>query len=146
MDIYTYIASSNPHQARALLYKYGYEPQNVCDESDLGLCLKKLVAYEGEDAFNEILTHHPDTNVIIEKYRKDKEPEKENNFLNVSGNPYAMPMNPNYMGCGCGNRDRNFVNASGNSDEAKSEKSKTEVSVFIIASALMLAAAIIVKK
>jgi hypothetical protein len=145
MDIYTYIASSNPHQARALLHKYGYEPQNVSDESDLGVCLKKLVAYEGEDAFHEILTHHPDSNVIIEKYQREKDANKESNFVNVSGQP--MIMNPCGGGCsGCMNRDRNFSNVSGNTDEEKSQKSKSEVSVFIMAAALMLAAAIIVKK
>jgi len=146
MDIYTYIASSNPHQAKALLYKYGYEPQNVSDESDLGICLKKLVAYEGENAFHDILTYHPDTNVIIEKYENEKPTNnRESNFLNVSGQP--MVMNHGCVGCGCGgNRDRNFSNLSGDSDESKSQKSKSEVNVFIMAAALMLAAAIIVKK
>lgn len=130
MDIYTYIASSNPYQAKSILHKYGYSAKDVRTEADLGKCLKSLVAYEGEDAFSDILESHPDKNVIIEKFMIEKSEEK-----NFSG------------GCGCGcnksKSDANYSNFIGMENMSKSTK---EVSTFILASALLLAAAIIVKK
>lgn len=134
MDIYTYVATSNPYQAKAILHKYGYSTKGVQNENDLGVCLKQLVAYEGENAFNDILSSHPDTNVIVEKYALENK-----DFKNASGGT---------CGCGCSHckgNDRSYNNFSGNSDSASS-KSKTEASVFIMAAALLIAAAIIVKK
>jgi hypothetical protein len=149
MDLYTYIASSNPYQARALLYKYGYSTEGVRDDEDLGVCLKKLVAYEGQDAFSDILSNHPDIGVILEKFDSEKEVNKESNFVNLSGN------NNNSCSCGCGCNNKNdkydryerggYHNFSGDLEE-RASKSTKEVSVFIMAAALMLAAAIIVKK
>jgi hypothetical protein len=138
MDIYTYISTSNPYQAKAILHKYGYSTQGVKDAEDLGACLKQLVAYEGESAFSDILGSHPDIGVIIEKYNS----EKKENFMNYNGN------NANGCGCGCSaNRqnDRNYNNFSGDVANVASRSSR-EVSAFILAAALMLAAAIIVKK
>ncbi len=130
MDIYTYIAASNPYQAKSILHKYGYSAQNVRTESDLGQCLKKLVAYEGEDAMNDVLDSHPDKGIIIEKYHS----ENKSKELNFSGG----------CDCGCkGNRETVYHNFSGVEGMSKSAK---ETSVFILAAALLLAAAIIVKK
>ncbi len=134
MDIYTYVASSNPYQAKAILHKYGYSTQGVQDEEDLGVCLKKLVAYEGEDAFNDILSNHPDSNVLIEKFNSEKKDSLQ--YTNYSGHGCS---------CGCKNNDKNYNNFSGDAT-TKTSSSTKEVSVFIMAAALMLAAAIIVKK
>lgn len=139
MDIYTYISTSNPYQAKAILHKYGYSTTGVKDAEDLGACLKQLVAYEGENAFNDILSSHPDMGVIVEKYNS----EKKENFMNYNGN------NQNGCNCGCSGcgkqSDRNYNNFSGDA-AANMTKSSKEVSAFILAAALMLAAAIIVKK
>ena len=130
MDIYTYIAASNPYQAKSILHKYGYSAQNVRTESDLGQCLKKLVAYEGEDAFHDVLESHPDKGVIIEKWVSQNQSKE----LNFSG------------GCDCGCKHKNdqaYNNFAGFENLSKTAK---ETSVFILAAALLLAAAIIVKK
>jgi hypothetical protein len=129
MDIYTYVASSNPYQAKAIIHKYGYSAKNVKDESDLGICLKKVVAYEGENAFNDVLDSHPDKNVLIEKYSSEN--KKEANFSNANG-------------CGCKSHDMQYMNFVGNENQNKS--STKEIGIIIIASALLLASAIIVKK
>lgn len=126
MDIYTYIASSNPYQAKSILHKYGYSARDVKDEKDLGICLKKLVTYEGEDALVDILDSHPDKGVLIEKYVSE---QKRTEYKNADG------------GCGCKNKDNEYKNFVGS--ESKSSK---EVSIFILASALILALAIISKK
>jgi hypothetical protein len=107
-----------------------------------------LVAYEGQDAFNEILSNHPDIGVILERFDSEKESKKEANFLNLSGN--NNNNNSCNCGCGCNNKSERYErggynNFSGDLEE-RTSKSTKEVSVFIMAAALMLAAAIIVKK
>jgi hypothetical protein len=131
MDIYTYVASSNPYQAKAILHKYGYSIRDVKDQNDLGQCLKSLVAYEGEDAFQDILDSHPDRGVIMEVYGKQVV-KSEDKKCNCSGH-----------GCSC-DRERYFLNASGSVDAPS--KSVRDTSIYIMAAALLLAAAIIVKK
>jgi hypothetical protein len=132
MDIYTYVALANPYQAKAIIHKYGYSSKNVKNQSDLGICLKKVVAYEGENAFNDVLDSHPDRNVLIEKYNSEN--KKEANFSNANGS-----------GCGCkSNQDMQYMNFVGNENQNKN--SSKEIGIIIIASALLLASAIIVKK
>lgn len=131
MDLYTYVASSNPYQAKSILHKYGYSVQGVQTEEDLGVCLKKLVAYEGSDAFADILSSHPDKEVIIEKYLMESKKEDNHKDCNCQN---------------CSNRkELQYMNFNGVA-ESISNKSKSEVSVFILVSALLLATAIIVKK
>lgn len=131
MDLYTYVASSNPYQAKSILHKFGYSTRGVQDEADLGVCLKKLVAYEGQNALDDILSNHPDKEVIIEKYLlENKKSEKHGDCNCVS----------------CSNKkELQYMNFNGVND-AIQNKSKSEVSVFILVSALLLATAIIVKK
>ena len=126
MDIYTYVAASNPYQAKSLLHKYGYSATNIKDTNDLGICLKKLVSQEGENAFADIISCHPDKGVILEMFASKKEEHK-----NCSGD------------CGCKHKEQ-YKNASGDT-EVKSSSVAQQTSVFILAAALLLAAAIIVK-
>jgi len=128
MDIFTYVAASNPYQAKSLLHKYGYSATNIKDANDLGVCLKKLVSQEGEGAFADIVECHPDKGVILEMYLPKKE-----EYKNCSGD----------CGCGCRNREQ-YKNASGDT-EVKTASFTNQTSVFILAAALLLAAAIIVK-
>jgi len=129
MDIYTYVASCNPYQAKSILHKYGYSAKDVKTENDLGICLKQLVAYEGEDAFHDVLDSHPDKLVIMEKFGAEK--KKEHKGCDGAN-------------CSCKGHDRHYMNFNGS--ENQSSKSAKEVSVYIMAAALLLAAAIIVKK
>lgn len=131
MDLYTYVASSNPYQAKAILHKYGYSIKDARTESDLGKCLKSLVAYEGEDAFHDILESHPDKGVIMEVYAKQNVKSEDTKKCNCNGHS-----------CSC-NREHYFLNASGSDTPSKSVR---ETSIYIMAAALLLAAAIIVKK
>jgi hypothetical protein len=131
MDIYTYVATSNPYQAKSILHKYGYSAKDVQTEEDLGVCLKKLVAYEGQDALNDVLQSHPDKNIILEKYASDNK-ETKTEYKNCDG------------GCSCGSKRNEYMNFSGAIDSV-SNKSKNEIGLFIIASALLLATAIISK-
>jgi len=130
--MFTYVATSNPYQAKAILHKYGYSTLDVNTERDLGACLKQLVAYEGEDALHDVINSHPDKGLLSEIYgTKAKTSEGES--------------------CDCkhckerrGMHDYGYMNFTGNSDAQS--KSTKEVSIFIIASALLLASAILVRK
>jgi len=133
MDLFTYVASSNPYQAKAILHKYGYSIVDAKDEKDLGICLKKLVAYEGEKALHDILESHPDKGVILEKFSS----EKKSDSKNCDGG-----------GCSCHScrmKELQYMNFSGNQDN-QNNRSVKEVGIFVISAALLLAAAIIVKK
>lgn len=132
MDIYTYIASSNPYQAKSILHKYGYSAKDVRTQSDLGSCLKKLVTYEGEDALIDILDSHPDKGVIIERYL---EKQKREEYKNADG-----------ADCGCKALDKNIEREQYSNFLGSESKSTKDVSMYILAASLLLAAAIIVKK
>lgn len=131
MDIYTYVASSNPYQAKAILHKYGYSVKNANTSADIGTCLKNLVIYEGEDAFKDIVDSHPDKGLILEMY------QPKQNSSECKGGSCACAK--------CITKEIQYMNFSGK-DEEKSGRSIREVSIFILASALLLASAIIVKK
>ena len=133
MDLFTYVASSNPYQAKAILHKYGYSIVDAKDEKDLGICLKKLVAYEGEKALNDILDSHPDKGVILEKYSTDKKSDSKN----CDGGSCSCQS--------CRMKELQYMNFSGNQDN-QNNRSVKEVGIFVISAALLLAAAIIVKK
>jgi hypothetical protein len=127
MDLYTYVAGSNPYQAKAIIHKYGYSTTNVKSPEDLGVCLKKVVSFEGENAFFDVLESHPDKGVLVERYYKKED------YKNYSGD------------CGCSKSKENYTNASGGDAENKQTSIVGQTSVFILAAALLLAAAIIVK-
>lgn len=131
MDLYSYVAQSNPYQAKAIIHKYGYSTKGVKDSDDLGICLKKVVAYEGEDVFYDVLDSHPDRDVIVERYLINAKKNDDDKKCNCSGH-----------GCSC-HRDR-YMNFNGNPDTPS--KSVRDTSMYIMAAALLLAAAIIVKK
>ena len=128
MDLYTYVASSNPYQAKSILHKYGYSAKDVRNEKDLGVCLKKLVSYEGEGAFMDVLDSHPDKGVIIEKYLSEQKRE----YKNADGD------------CGCSGKkdDTQHTNFIGSGES----KSARDLSLIIISASLVIAFAIMSKK
>jgi hypothetical protein len=64
MSVYNYIAESNPYFAKGICHKYGYETTNIRSKADLGQCLKRLVANEGEPAFRDIMENHPEKSLV----------------------------------------------------------------------------------
>lgn len=138
MNIYTYLAESNPNMAKAICHKYGYQVTNVRTSRDLGVCLEKLVSEEGEEPFKDIVRNHPDKEVILEVCA-------ENYVKKVPSEPF-MNATGNHNGCDCPNcrRHNEFVNYSGSEEsQNKSNFSTAQANVFIMASALILAVAIV---
>lgn len=74
MNVYQYIAYSNPDAANQLCNKYGYF--QIQSEEELAYCLQSIVARKGESAFKEIMELHPDKDVVLELFEK-KLPEPE---------------------------------------------------------------------
>lgn len=133
MSVYNYIAESNPYFAKGICHKYGYETTNVRSKADLGQCLKRLVANEGEPAFRDIMENHPDKDVILEMFANSKKAE---NFSNMDGN--------GNRGCNCASCNNkpkdHYMFADGTG-----ANSNSLTSVAIIGASLLLAVAIITK-
>lgn len=126
MDVYKYIAESNPEVAKNVIESFGYEYANT---PDMGL--SQLVAREGETALKKIMQNHPDKDIIIEMFS-----EKQT----------TTPC-----GCGCGIRKQErFLNVSGN--DVPKEKDNSGISMIaqqtnalILLSGLFIFTALIIK-
>jgi hypothetical protein len=133
MSVYNYIAEKNPYFAKGICHKYGYETTNIRSKADLGQCLKRLVANEGEPAFRDIMENHPDKDVILELFATNI---KADNFSNMDGN--------GNKGCGCANCNKpkdHYMYADG----SNANNTNSLTSVAIIGASLLLAVAIITK-
>jgi|VirMetMinimDraft_7_1064189.scaffolds.fasta_scaffold21956_4 hypothetical protein len=132
MTIYEYIAVNNPTQAERLIRRFGYESLRG---SDLGDNLREVVAQEGEEALRAVLELHPDRDILVEVFAAKEEKES----------------------CGCSKGKcsckprQEYMNADGWASAAAQERTAAQVSAsqtntFLMAAALILAVAIIVKK
>lgn len=89
MDVYKYVAESNPIVAQGIIESFGYEHANT---PDMGL--SQVVAKVGEPALKKVMENHPDKEIILEMF-SDKQAST--------------------CGCGCGARKHEgFLNADGN--------------------------------
>lgn len=126
VNIYQYIAASNPEFVRVICGKYGYSLQNVQTTDDLGVCLEQVVAQEGEPAFREIVDEHPDKELILEMYA-------------------SSPAQMQEKKCKCQGEKTSKVDQYLNAATG-STSSLQQGNLFIVAAALILAVAIISKK
>ena len=125
MDVYKYVAESNPKKAKDIIESFGYDYANT---PDMGL--SQLVSKEGETALKVIMENHPDKDIIVEIFSEKKQ-----------------------TGCGCGCGDRkieSFLNASGNDASKEKETSINSVAqqtnLIVLLSALFIFTALIIKK
>lgn len=118
MDIYEYVALSDEYGTRAICNKYGVDTSMVETSEQMSYCLQQVVGEYGESAMVDILNLHPDKDLIIETFGKEKK-----------------------KSCGCS--DAKSDNAL--SAVASSFSSIKESHLFIFAGAMLIAAAIISK-
>lgn len=92
MNVYHYIAESSPDAANEVCKKYGYFQINSIDE--LANCLQGIVAQEGEKGLKDVMSLHPDKEVLIELFDKKKDDTPV---------PVVMPQPivANADGCAC---------------------------------------------
>jgi hypothetical protein len=142
MNVFRYVAESNPNGAVQIINSFGYE---VTSTSDLGKSLSELVAEVGEPAFKKVIDNHPDKDVILELYASNNSKDKED------------------KGCGCDNcknRQQNdkhlqYLNATGigtfadekpNNSTTNTHLLANQTNVILVVSALFIATALILKK
>jgi hypothetical protein len=129
MSDFNDIARRNPKGAEMVITSFGYE---IVDRRDLGRSLNELVASEGENALRKVMEIHPDKDLILELFSKEKKEEK---------------------GCSCGycrNRqmaDMQYLNASGAqaTQTASSNTLAHQTNAILVVSALFIATALIIK-
>jgi hypothetical protein len=63
MNVFNYIAQSNPEGVKEICRKYGYKLQR---NARLGECVKFVVAKEGERALEDFMALHPDRQYFVE--------------------------------------------------------------------------------
>jgi hypothetical protein len=81
MDVYKYVAESNPMVAQGIIESFGYEHANT---PDMGL--SQLVARVGEPALKKVIENHPDKEIILELFSKDCTCKNNSErFLNANG-------------------------------------------------------------
>jgi hypothetical protein len=124
MDVYKYVAESNPILTQGIIESFGYEHANT---PDMGL--SQLVAKEGEPALKKIMDNHPDKNIILEL------------FSNTDTN------------CNCNSRkNESFLNVNGSNEVAKEKENSSsnviaqQTNVMILVSALFIFTALMIKK
>lgn len=131
VNIYSYTAAANPHFAKSLLHKYNYVAENG---QPLGQALEQLVAFEGEPALTDIIENSPDKELFFEYFEKK----------------YGK-SNPN---CTCGGEKPKlaeaYMNFTGQLQAAQQVAANTavtrETSLMVLAGAMLIAMAIILKK
>lgn len=129
MSDFNDIARRNPKGAEMVITSFGYE---IVDRRDLGRSLNELVASEGENALRKVMEVHPDKDLILELFSKDKKEEKS---------------------CSCGScmhrkmNDMHYMNANGAqaTQTASSNTLAHQTNAILVVSALFIATALIIK-
>ena len=101
MNIYDYIAQSNPNEANVLLSKYGLD--NTNDYVLISDRLKAIVRRDKSLALEEIVKIHPDKDLISQF-----NPRVEEEFLNITGRTPAFDNSSQMFA----NEDAMFDNSS----------------------------------
>jgi hypothetical protein len=71
MNVFNYIAQTNPEGVKAVCRKYGYKLQR---NARLGECVKYVVAKEGEPALEDFMNLHPDKEYFVDMGAKTVAP------------------------------------------------------------------------
>jgi hypothetical protein len=131
MSVYSYVAESNPNDARRIINSFGYE---VVDNRDLGQSLTELVAQVGEPALEKVMDAHPDKEIILEMFSKNS---TEKSSV-----------------CGCAKCQEkahgHYLNFSGAEEKASKDTNSNslahQTNVILIVASLFIATALIIKK
>lgn len=130
INIYTYVAASNPYFAKALAHKYGYEFDK---DQRLDTVLEQLVSYEGEPALTEIIENHKDKELFMDYFKK-----KFGDTLKQESPKSGFPEMAAYM---------NFTGQLAAAQQtAENKKLTSDTSLMVLAGAILIAFAIITKK
>jgi hypothetical protein len=140
MNVFKYVAESNPNGAVQIINSFGYD---VTSKADLGKSLSELVAEVGEPAFKKVMDNHPDKDVILELYASENPKDNDKKECNCDSCRNKTMMNDHLQ----------YLNVTG-SGKFADEKSGTtnthllanQTNVILVVSALFIATALILKK
>jgi hypothetical protein len=147
MNVFEYIAISKPSESFQYCQKYGIME---VEESELSEAIAHIVASEGENAFKELLTLHPDLEIILEVYQPKRPLQSFNGKqgevlvpkpdvgvpIKIVGTENSNFQNSNLLA-------QKYFNAEGNSTGSKLVN---QTNFFILAGALIVSLAIISAK
>lgn len=125
MDFYQYIASSSPRGSRQVIRNFGYQISDT-SESALAPNLKLLVKNEGKPALEALAKIHPDKELILELFG-----------------------NSGKKNCDCSGRIEkleNFMHFDGRPSGSQAKQVDNQTGIIFLGAALLIAAAIIVKR
>jgi hypothetical protein len=80
MSVYYYIAQLNPESAYDVCQQNGFT--EIFSQEELADTLQ-VIAASGESGLKQVLSAHPDKEVIVEMFQKKEEPKQ--NFANANG-------------------------------------------------------------
>lgn len=75
IDVYEYIAENSPVESSLLISKYGYDMSQT--DQSLGDSLAQLVDAEGETALKDVMSLHPDKDIILSLFAGKKNIDKK---------------------------------------------------------------------
>ena len=143
MNVYEYVADSNPRMAEQIMNSFNYD---VINSADMGL--SQLVDKVGEPALQKVMENHPDKDIILELFSKSE--DEKNGSCNCN---YCRNKNRN------NDEHLNYLNANGNGMVAPVPTTTTpndasgnthllanQTNVILVVSALFIATALILKK
>lgn len=130
VNIYSYIAATNPYFAKSLAHKYGYEFDK---DHRLDSVLQQLVSYEGEPVLKEIIENHPDKELFMEYFNNKMQSEKKDEKERTSVSEISAYMN--FTG-----------QLAAAQQTAENRRLTSETSLMVLAGAILIAFAIITKK
>lgn len=144
MNVYEYVADSNPRVAEQIMNEFNYDVINC---NDMGL--SQLVDKVGEPALKKVMENHPDKDIILELFSKSEDTkskgcgcdscsnknrnnEEHLNYLNVTGNGKVAPTPAP-------------ATITPNDSSANTHLLANQTNVILVVSALFIATALILK-
>ena len=142
MNVYEYVADSNPRVAEQIMNSFNYDAINC---PDMGL--SQLVDKVGEPALQKVMENHPDKDIILEMFSKSEDEKGRSCGCDSCKN--KSRMNDDYL---------HYLNVTGsgkvapvpatttpNDTSANTHLLANQTNVILVVSALFIATALILK-
>ena len=139
MNVYEYVAESNPQGAERIMNSFNYD---AIDAPDMGL--SQLVDKVGEPALQKVMENHPDKDIILEMFSK-----KDNSNGESCGCDSCRNKNHN------NGEHLNYLNVTGSgavapapvtpANDSNTHLLANQTNVILVVSALFIATALILK-
>ena len=134
MTVYCYISQNNPDGAYEICKKYGYFDVQTLDE--LSYCLQDIVSTKSEEGLLDVLSIHPEKDVILELYQVKVETEPTAESIKPLQTSMPTPIIET-SDCSCNTK---------NADGTQVSSVVNQTNTFILVGALIVSIAIISMK